>query len=130
MDEEYLNNWKRTQADFENYKKDERRRMDEFAKFATENLVQEILDIVGNLERAAKHIEDEGLKSILKQFDQLLSKYGVERIAVVGQKFDPAVHEAVEALDERKDLVEVQAGYTMHGKVIRPARVSTSQSTN
>src|SRR5689334_22123022 len=97
-EEEYLNNWKRAQADFINYKKDEGKRMEDFAKFATENVIEDILDVLGNLELAAGHIKDQGLTMVMSQFESLLKKYGVERIAVAGQTFDPAVHEAVEAI--------------------------------
>ena len=123
--DDYLNNWKRTQADFENYKKDEKKRAEEFVKFSNETLILEVLDVVANLELAAKHIKDEGLNITIRQFESLLKKYGVERIAVVGQKFDPAIHEAVGELTDGADLVEERPGYTMHGKVIRPARVDT-----
>lgn len=121
--EEYLNNWKRAQADFANYKKDEAKRLEQFIKFAGESVIEDVLDVVGNLELAAEHIKDEGLKQVLKQFDSLFKKYSVERIAVVGQKFDPTVHEAVEAIVDDSKIAEARAGYTMHGKVIRPARV-------
>lgn len=124
-EEEYLNSWKRAQADLDNFKKDEKKRAEEFVKFSNENLILEVLDVVANLELAAKHISDEGLKITIKQFESLLKKYGVERIAVVGQEFDPAIHEAVGELADGAALVEERPGYTMHGKVIRPARVNT-----
>ena len=123
-EEEYLNNWKRAQADFVNYKKDEEKRMRDFVKFANEDVILEILDAVANLELAAEHGKDEGLKQIAKQFETVLKKYGVERIVAAGQKFDPALHEAVDAIDDTKGLVEVRSGYTMHGRVIRPSRVT------
>ncbi|MEK7583358.1 MAG: nucleotide exchange factor GrpE [Patescibacteria group bacterium] len=124
-EDEYLNSWKRAQADLDNFKKDEKKRAEEFVKFSNETLILEVLDVVANLELAARHIKDEGLKITIKQFESLLKKYGVERIAVAGQKFDPAIHEAVGELADDKDLVEERPGYTMHGKVIRPARVNT-----
>ena len=110
-EEEYLNNWKRAQADLINYKKDEMKRTEELIKFGNEGLILEIVETVVGLEMA------------MKQFEELLKKYSVERIAVAGQKFDPAVHEAVDAIDESKPLAEVRPGYTLHGRVIRPARV-------
>lgn len=124
-EEEYLNNWKRAQADLINYKKEEMQRIGELIKFGNERLILEILDLMANLELADKHIQDDGLKNILKQFEILLKNYGVERIAVVGQKFDPAIHEMVVPPDDGAgdSLVEIRPGYTMHGKVIRPARV-------
>src|SRR3989338_4098257 len=115
--EEYLNSWKRAQADLDNFKKDEKKRAEEFVKFSNETLILEVLDVVANLELAAKHIADEGLKITINQFESLLSKYGVERITVVGQKFDPTIHEMVAPSDDGAGdtLVEIRAGYTMHG---------------
>lgn len=122
-EQEYLNNWKRAQADLANYKKDEMKRIEEVIKYGNESMIIDVLDAVSNLELAAAHIKDEGLRITLKQFDSLLKKYGVERIAVAGQKFDPAVHEAVDAIVDDSKIAEVRPGYTLHGKVIRPARV-------
>ena len=120
--EEYLNNWKRERADFINYKKDESRRMEEFARFANEDLVLEMMELVDDLEIVAKEVPGVGLEHVSKKFSELFKKYGVERINMEGQ-FNPALHEAVETEKEGTKMVEVRAGYTMHGKVIRPARV-------
>ena len=120
---EYLNNWKRERADFINYKKEESRRLAEFAKFANEDVILEVLEIVDDLEAAVKEMPNIGLEQILKKFMDLFSKYGVERIKVTDEKFDPALHEAVETEPDGRRLVEIRAGYMMHSKVIRPARV-------
>lgn len=121
--EEYLNNWKRERADFLNYKKDEARRIEEFAKFANEDVILETIEIVDDLELAVQEYKDIGLEQIIKKFKDLFKKYGVEEIKVGGQKFDPALHEAVETEASGEKIVQVRAGYTMHDKVIRPARV-------
>src|SRR3989338_3901696 len=110
-EQEYLDNWKRAQADLDNFKKDEAKRIEQVVKFGSESLVVSVIEIMT------------GMEIVVKQFENLLKKYGVERIAVVGQKFDPAVHEAMAELDDSKPLEEVRPGYTMHGKVILPARV-------
>lgn len=120
--EEYLNNWKRERADFLNYKKDESRRMEEFVRYANEDLVLEMIDLVDDLEIVAKEIPGVGLENVVKRFSELFKKYGVERINAEGQ-FNPALHEAVETEQGGEKMVEVRAGYMMHGKVIRPARV-------
>ena len=78
--EEYLNNWKRERADFVNYKKDEGKRMEEFVKFANESLILELLDVVDDLYLAAKQTKDTGLNQVIKKFEYLLKKYGVEKI--------------------------------------------------
>src|SRR3989344_330977 len=121
--DEYLNNWKRERADFLNYKKDEAKRLEEFVRFANEDLLMETIEILDDLEKAAKEINNDGLNQVLKKFQDLLEKYGMERIKVKGEKFDPVLHEAIESEDGGDKLEEVRAGYTMHGHVIRPARV-------
>jgi len=124
--EEYLNNWKRERADFLNYRKDEAERIAEFVKFANESLVLEVIDILDDLELAAKQAADGGLTQIIKKFGELLRKYGVEKIRTDGQ-FDPSLHEAVESETGGEQLEEVRSGFTMHKKVIRPARVRIGQ---
>lgn len=120
--DEYLNNWKRERADFLNYKKDEARRVEEFVKFANEDLILETIDVLDDLELAAKEIKNVGLESIIKKFNELFKKYGVERIGTSGA-FNPELHEAIETESGGAKMQEVRAGYTLHDKVIRPARV-------
>src|SRR3989344_2582569 len=119
--EEYLNNWKRERADFVNYKKDEGKRMEEFVKFANESLILELLDNLDDLYLAAKQTKDTGLEQIIKKFEDLLKKYGVEKIKIE-EKFDPMTQEVVEGTEGDR-IEEVRAGYIMHGRVIRPVRV-------
>lgn len=120
--EEYLDNWKRERADFLNYKKDEAQRIGEFAKFATESVILEVIELLDDLDVAVKEIVNPGLEQIVKKFREVLKKHGVERIDTEGE-FDPLSHEAVGTEDGGNKIEEVRAGYTMHGKVIRPARV-------
>jgi molecular chaperone GrpE len=128
--EKYL----RLAADFENYKKDEARRIESALRFGSEKLILEVLDAVDDLEAAYHHAPEntdeewlKGLKQVLKRFGELLHKHNVQRIATVGEKFDPIHHEAVQMVQAEgpPDMVvkEIRAGYTMNGKVIRPARV-------
>ena len=120
--EEYLNNWKKERADFINYKKGEAKRIEEFVKFANEDLILEIVEVLDDLELAVKELKNMGLEQIVKKFNDLFKKYGVERIDT-GNKFDPNLHEAIEIEQGGGKMAEVRAGYTMHGKVVRPARV-------
>lgn len=138
--EEYLNNWKRERADFANYKKEENKRLEEFVKFANAGLILEVVEVLDGLEIVARNNKNsEGLESVLKKFQNLLAKYGVERIEAEN-KFDPNLHEAVTAetqnettetpnggqrgdTEGEEKLEEIRAGYRMNGKVIRPARV-------
>ena len=122
-EEEYLNNWKRERADFLNYKKEEAKRIEEFARFANEDLILETMEILDDLELATAELKNVGLEQIIKKFKELFKKYGVEEIAVKGEKFNPEQHEVVEMEKEGEKMLQVRAGYLMHGKVVRPARV-------
>ncbi len=122
-EEEYLNNWKRERADFLNYKKEEAKRIEQFAKFAHEDVILEVIEIVDDLELAVQEYKDMGLEQIIKKFKDLFKKYGVQEIVVEGKKFDPALQEAVETETGGEKIVQVRTGYMMHDKVLRPARV-------
>lgn len=139
--EEYLNSWKRERADFINYKKDEAKRMEEFLKFSIEGLIIELIDTIDAIEVAKKQLPDLkelddwkiGFDSAFDKLMKFLKKFGVEKIKIEQVKFDPLLHEAVttetrngEEKDEKESeekIEEIRPGYTMHGKVIRPARV-------
>lgn len=128
--EEYLNGWKRERADFLNYKKSEMERISELAKYANTEIILKIIPILDNLCLAASHIKDEGVAQIKKQLEDFLSKEGIDTIETVGKKFDPNTMEAVgEVEGKEKDIVveETQRGYTMHGKLICPAKVKISK---
>ena len=97
-------------------------------------VVSELLPVIDNLERALKHVPKDiekhdyvkGVQGVVKQFEQSLSKLGVERIRTTGEKFDPALHEAVSHEEgEGEEIVseELQSGYKMGDEVIRHAMV-------
>lgn len=137
--EEYLAGWQRARADFLNYKKEEMERIGEILKYANENFILKILPILDNFEKAAKEIPEdkkkdkflEGLLQIKNQLRDFLKSQGVEEIKALGEKFDPNFHEMAEpaAAEVRAGkesgiiIEEVQKGYKLPGKVIRPARV-------
>jgi molecular chaperone GrpE len=124
--EEYLNGWKRERADFINYKKDEMERIGTLLKYANEELILKILPILDNLNLAAQHISDPGVAQIQKQLEDFLKKEGIEHVEVIGKEFDPNTMDAVEG-DGDTVSEEVQRGYTLHGKLIRPAKVKISK---
>jgi len=124
--DEYLNGWKRERADFINYKKEEGERISTLAKFANEELILNILPILDHLILASAHIKDEGLDMVIKQFQDFLAKEGIEPIEVAGKDFDPNTMDAVDGEGE-KVSEELQRGYTLHGKLIRPARVKLTK---
>jgi len=116
-----------------------RRRADEdrikLGSFYKANVVKELLPVIDNFERALKAIPADiaghdyvkGIQGVVKQFEQTLSKIGVERIKTVGEKFDPSLHEAVtmEEGDGAEEIVseELQAGYKVGDEVIRHSMV-------
>lgn len=138
--QEYLNNWKRAEADFINYRKDEKTRNETLLKFSNERILMEAIDILDALDEAIKHIPKgtdtswlSGIEQIAKKFHDLLMKHGVKRIETEQKPFDPMTMEAVQTkppnISEQSGIVEseIRAGYLMHGRVIRPARVSVYQ---
>ena len=133
--EEYLAGWKRERADFVNYKKEEKERIETFLKFSSEIFILKVLSILDSFHRAqgiAKGKEKQGLAQIEKQFKDLLEKEGVEEIEIEGKEFDPLLAEATEEVKTdscRPGIVVevVRKGYKLKGKVIRPAQVKVSK---
>ena len=107
-------------------------RMEEFLKFSTEGIITELLDVIDGIEVSRHNLPKtdelkewtDGFDTALDKIHKFLKKFGVERIKVENENFDPLHHEAVEVRDkDGSKIEEVRPGYTMHGKVIRPARV-------
>jgi len=134
--EKYYDLWIRSRADFENFKKRiERERSEERAQ-AGASLIRDILPVLDNLERAlGPTIEGdpfrEGVALIYRQLRDCLQRAGVEPIESVGNQFDPIYHEAV--ITERTDrfdpnmvMEEIQRGYKLKGRVLRPALVKVA----
>jgi molecular chaperone GrpE len=136
LKKEYLSGWQRERADFLNYKKGELERVGELIKYADIGLILKILPILDNFNAAEKKItkeleNDENIKGFLQiksQIKDLLRGKGVEEIESLNKKFDPALHEIAEAVDTKGEesgivIEEIQKGYKINGKVLRPARV-------
>jgi molecular chaperone GrpE len=131
----------RVAADFDNYKKRSRRELGDAVKVGREDLLRDLLPVFDNLERASAHAGTasdvkalaEGISMVQRQFVDVLGKLGVERVASVGEPFDPAVHEAVQHLETGEFApgvvaAELQAGYRMGGRVLRPALVVVAKA--
>jgi molecular chaperone GrpE len=133
--DEYLALAQRTQADFENYRKRVARESALAQERGVAKLVKELLPALDNLDRAlAAAAEDdpllEGVRLVRSELSAALARVGVESFAPLGQKFDPALHEAMATTSQpgsgREDgtIVEVyQPGYRLGEHIIRPARV-------
>ena len=141
LSKEYLKHLERLQADFENYKKRQEKKQKEFIEFANEGLINNLLSVIDNLERALNSTENEknakaikeGIKNTLKGFHNILKKEGVMPMKSVGHRFDPYRHEAVMKTETDKhseDIVteEFQKGYYIKSKVLRPAMVKVAVS--
>jgi len=136
--DEYLNGWKRALADLSNFKKDEAARLENVLKYSHAAMMEDMLPTLDSFDLALTTTEkgsaaERGMHIIRAQIYDALKRYGLEKIAVKkGDGFDPALHEALltEAGDGPPDKIldELEAGYTLHGKVIRPARVKISKS--
>jgi molecular chaperone GrpE len=124
-------------ADFENYKKRAIKERSDAMKFGWENLARELLGVVDNLERALDHMPpstdktlSQGIHMVLNQFRAVMEKGGVQPVPAQEKPFDPNLHEAVgqEPSEHPEGTVvrEHVKGYTMHGRLLRPARVTVS----
>jgi molecular chaperone GrpE len=130
----------RTLADFQNYRKRAAQEKIDLRKYATESLVHDLLPILDNFERTVLAANSgaelsaivEGVDIVYRQLVGVLSGVQLKRIRAVGSAFDPNLHEAVaseEVADSESGTVleEIQAGYQLDDKVIRPAKVKVTQ---
>ncbi len=137
---ELYDKYVRLHAEFENFKRRMTKDKQEAIKFANQELIRQILPFVDNLERSLQHADEsknidalkEGIEMTIKDFLKTLEKSGLEAIPAEGEPFDPNVHEAI-MQEERNDMEpntvvqELQRGYKLHGRVIRPATVTVSK---
>jgi molecular chaperone GrpE len=131
--QENLIGWQRAQADFINYKRFVEQDKAESLKFANSHLLVNILPVLDDLERAlaalppkeAHHKSMEGFKMIDRKFRSILEKLGVTQILSLGMEYDFRTMEAVTSAKGQKDIViqELERGYKLQDKVIRPAKV-------
>lgn len=133
---EMRNILQRLQADFENYKKRVARDQEEYCKFATKNIIKNLLPVVDNMHLALQNknnIEEfyKGIELIYAQLFEILREQGLEPIEALGKSFDPHQHEAL--LQEANPapagtvLEELQKGYILGNTVIRPSKVKISK---
>ncbi len=136
LKEEYLNGWQRVKADLINARKDDERRNQDFAKFANFMLISDILPILDSFNLALENEKDskfsKGVLLIKMQLEDILGKYGFSSIKSAGEKINLQLHEIVGEVESEKEegivIEEIQKGYLLNGRVIRPARVRVSKS--
>ena len=126
----------RLAADFENFRRRKAQELADRSRYASEEATLALLPVLDNLRRAIGHsgadgngqqLQD-GLRMVVAQFEQALATVGVEPVPTVGAPFDPAVHEAIggeesDAVSEDTVIAELQPGYRLHDRLLRPALV-------
>ncbi len=132
-----LAGWQRSQADFENYKRREESKQAEILDFAKEVTVVKMLPTLDALHQGLKQAPQEvdqnwlqGINGTVAKLDKVLEEMGVKRIEAVGKPFDPNFHEAVREVSGEEDGVvveELQTGFELNGKVVRPSQVVISK---
>ena len=126
----------RTAADYDNFRKRTKKDLEDTERRGREEAVRELLPVFDNLERAvqaasaAKDVASivDGLKMVLKLFEDQVQRVGVTRIPAVGQRFDPAIHDAIQQTETDEHppgtvIAEVVAGYKLGDRLVRPAMV-------
>lgn len=133
--------WVRSAADFDNFRKRSRKEVDDARKGGREELLKELLPVFDNLERAIQSAQRatevkpvaEGLSMILRQFGETLNRGNIQRVPAVGQPFDPSVHEAIQQVETDEHppgtvIAEVQPGYTQGDRLVRAAMVVVAKA--
>ena len=128
--EDYLNGWKRAQADYANLEREIESKKSDWIRLANEDLLIQILPVYDNLKLALEHASGEkndwvvGVEHVVAQFKKVLEDNSVEEIETVGAEFDPEVHEAIKK-ESKGNIIkkQVSAGYKLNVKVLYPAKV-------
>ncbi len=127
--EEYLTQAQRARADLVNYRRRQEETMEELRKFGQAGLISELLSVLESLEAGVKKNKD--LEQVKNQMDNILGKYGLEEIKTKGEQFNPQFHEAVERVESEKErgviVEEIQKGYLLNNKVLRPSKVKVGK---
>jgi len=139
--DEFLSLLQHLRADYANYQKRVQREMESTRRYAGQGLILDLLAGLDNVERAIQAADKsadssgllDGIRLVHQQLVAALARHGVQPIAAEGKPFDPAFHEALfeqpsADMPERTVLQELQKGYTLHDRVIRPAKVAVSRA--
>ena len=129
---DYLAGWQRAKADFINARRDEEKARGEFAKYAAEKVLREMLVVADSLGLSG----NAECKTVLEQLNNILKREGVAQIESIGLIFNPMYHEAlgeVETKNKDEDNVildELQKGYMLYDRVLRPSKVKVGVFKN
>lgn len=151
--DEYLAGWQRAKADFINYKKDEATRLQDIIRYGNEGLIKELITVMDNFDFALRMMEsnrstapmptgdrspdwnigtEKGIYMIRSQMEDILRRHGVERIEIkIGDAFNPVTSEAIAEVEwdlpSGAVVEEIEAGYRLYDKILRPARVKVAK---
>ena len=140
--EENYDKFVRFQAEMENYRKRVQKERVEDRKYAHLPVMRDLMEIVDNLERAMEHARNNsgegvdgivaGVEMVAKQLNETFERHGMKRIKSVGEQFDPTMHEAMglvetDSAPENQVMEEYEAGYFLHERVVKPAKVMVSK---
>ena len=137
--DQFFASWKRVQAEFENFRKRQQREAEQSSKYAALPVIRDILPGLDNLRRSLEaaqkggKLEDltKGVEMTLKQFEEILGRNDAKAIPGVGSPFDPNLHQAISQMPSAEHppmtvLMEVEKGYVVHDRVVRPSKVIVS----
>ena len=136
----FKDQWMRSAADFDNFRKRSRKELEDTRKAGREELLKDLLPVFDNLERAMTSAEratevkpvSDGLKLVLRQFTDTLGRSGITKVPTVGLPFDPSMHEAIQQVETDEVapgtvMAEVQPGYLQGDRLVRAAMVVVSK---
>ena len=136
--DEYLSGWQRAKADFVNYKKDELKRLEEIARYGNEDLIAELIQVLDSFDLGIAALEkagpvEKGIYMIRVQIEDVLKKRGIEKITVkAGDACDLSVCEVVGEIESDAPAgavaQEIEPGYKLYDKIVRPVRVKVAKS--
>jgi molecular chaperone GrpE len=132
--DDYLDSWKRAQADFQNYKRRAEQERLEMGVYANSQLILALLPVLDDFERAVDSLTPKlakldwvhGIRLVESKLRKTLEAQGVTPIKAVGEAFDPNLHEAVMHVkgEDGNVVQELQKGYRLHDKILRPSKVA------
>lgn len=128
--EEWKGKYLRALADYQNLEKRVVENRQEFVQYAAKELIVKLLVVLDTLEKTEQHLKDQGLSLAVKSFIDILQKEGVEKIEVLGEKFDPRTMECIEIIGSEKGdevVEELRKGYKIADKIIRVAQVKVGK---
>jgi len=137
---EYLDSWRRAAADFSNYKKRQEKDVGDMTKFANAMLISRLLPVLDDLDRAFQTLPDnlrgltwiDGINLIARKMHAIMEAEGLKTIDAEGKPFDPNIHEAViheesETHEDGDVITELQKGYKLNDRVLRPTLVKVAK---